>query len=209
MLNVVEDADGKFVKDSGMRLTGSSGGVVLCHRERQAARQEPPARHQPRRASTRPWTAWDKLPESERRPGAIKIGDTGPIDIKHATVEPPAKASSSRSMAATWRTTPGASCGRPRSSRIFPASSNPPRLIPGHFEFYSEANPDFMWLTEAEWKSLIPANPRRATGIRCRARIIDRMCWYHLLPNALMTLELVIPGGPSDHRRRKASVPGK
>jgi hypothetical protein len=40
----------------------------------------------------------------------------------------------------------------------FPGIKQPATVHPGHFEFYSEANPDYMWLTEAEWKSLIPAN---------------------------------------------------
>src|SRR5262245_16973566 len=88
MLNVLEDAEGKFARASGMFLTGSSGGVSFLtasgkllgkkhlHGTTAAGIQEALA-------------AWKKLPENERRRGAVEVGDRGPIDSKHATVQPP------------------------------------------------------------------------------------------------------------------------
>jgi len=42
-----------------------------------------------------------------------------------------------------------------------------------------------MWLTEAEWRSLIPARPRKADTFPVPAALVDRMCRYHLLPGSM------------------------
>jgi hypothetical protein len=184
MLNVVEDVDGKFVKDSGMRLSGSSGGVVFVTANGKLLGQT--HLHGTNRAGIdEALAAWDKLPESERRPGAIKFGGRGPIDSKHATAEPPAKG---LILKVHGRYLAHEASGGLRTTSLlkdFPGIKQPATAHPGHFEFYSEANPDYMWLTEAEWKSLIPANPTKGDRYPLPGAIIDRLCWYHLLPNAL------------------------
>jgi hypothetical protein len=47
--------------------------------------------------------------------------------------------------------------------------------------FY-EAHPDFMWLTEAEWKSLLPDNPTPGTAAEVPAALTERLFRYHLVP---------------------------
>jgi hypothetical protein len=42
-----------------------------------------------------------------------------------------------------------------------------------------------MWLTEAEWQALVPANASKGDKFPLPAAILDRMCWHHLLPNAM------------------------
>src|SRR5262249_49401261 len=88
MLNVLEDAEGRFARASGMFLTGSSGGVsFLTASGKRLGRHH---LHGVKAAGIQEaLDAWQKLPEDERRPGAVRVGDRGPIDLKHATVEPP------------------------------------------------------------------------------------------------------------------------
>src|SRR5262245_5177675 len=184
MLNVVDDADGKFVRASGMRLSGSSGGVVFVtasgkllgtghlHGTTKAGIDEA-------------LRDWHKLPEAERRPGAIKLGDRGPIDLKRSTAEPPPGGLILKVYGRYLAHDGKKSLRTTTLLKDFPATKQPATAHPGHLEFYSEANPDFMWLTEAEWKSLIPAEPKKGDRFALPGALIDRMCWYHLLPNAM------------------------
>jgi hypothetical protein len=183
VLNFLDDAEGKFARDSGVYLTGSSGGVAFI-----TASGKPLGKkhlHGTTAAGIEEaLQAWNKLPESERKPGAVRIGERGPIDSKHATVEPPPGC---LILKLYGRYLARAANGELRTTTLvkdFPGIVQPATAHPGYF-WYHEANPDFMWLTEAEWKSLIPANPRKGDQYPLPVAIIERMCWWHLLPNAL------------------------
>src|SRR5262249_7999348 len=85
VLNVIQDAEGKFARDSKMRLPGSCNSVSyitasgkILGTDYQMSQVE------------KAWQAWMKLPDNERKPGVIQVGDKGPIDLKHATVQLPA-----------------------------------------------------------------------------------------------------------------------
>src|SRR5262245_28577120 len=155
MLNVVEDADGKFVRDSGMRLSGSSGGVVFVtaggkllgkghlHGTTKAGIDEA-------------LRDWNKLPETERKPGAIQLGERGPLDPERETAEPPP---GGLILKVQGRYLAHGDRGALRTTTLlkdFPGIKQPATAFPGHFEFYTEANPDFAWLTRDEWKALVP-----------------------------------------------------
>ena len=88
-------------------------------------------------------------------------------------------------MAGTWRMMPRNRLRTTTLLKDFPGIKQPATAHPGHFEFYNEANPDFMWLTEAEWKALIPTDKKKGDKFALPDALIDRMCWYHLLPNAM------------------------
>src|SRR5262249_4545217 len=45
-----------------------------------------------------------------------------------------------------------------------------------------QAQPDHMWLSEAEWKSLMPANPRKNDMVPVPASLADRLVRRHLSP---------------------------
>lgn len=210
MLNVLEDAEGRFARDSHIYLSGSSGGVAFLtasgkllgkkylHGAKAAAIQEA-------------LDAWNKLPEEERRPGGIKVGDRGPIDSKHATVQPPPGCLILRVYGRYLAHDPKGELRPTTLLKDFPGIKDPATRFPGHFEYNSEANPDFMWLTEAEWKSLVPANPRKGDKFPLPAAIIARMCRYHLIPNALSgrtgdTWSVVGPKGSHGIRARDATL---
>ena len=89
VLNFLDDADGKFARSSGVYLFGSSGGVAFVTASgKQLGKKH---LHGTNAAGIEEaLQAWNKLPESERRPGAIQLGKRGPINTKRAAVEPPA-----------------------------------------------------------------------------------------------------------------------
>jgi hypothetical protein len=43
-----------------------------------------------------------------------------------------------------------------------------------------EPNRDFVWLREAEWRSLIPANPEKGTAFAVPDLVRDRLCHWHI-----------------------------
>ena len=207
MLNVVDDADGAFVRDSKMRLSGSSGGVVFVtangkllgkahlHGTNLAGIDE--ALH-----------AWNKLPENERRPGAIKLGARGPIDAKRSTAEPPP---GGLILKVHGRYLAHDAKEKLRTTTLlkdFPGIKQPATAHPNYFDFYTEANPDYLWLTEAEWKSLIPAQPKKGDRVGLPGPIVDRICWYHLLPSAWGRAPATC-GRKPDQKARRGSEPRK
>src|SRR5712691_10255214 len=83
------DAEGKFCRDTfGAGFGGGGSGGIFCltasgTRLGSLDKEEAPARLQ---AVLKNWNA---LPEAERRPGAVKVGDLGAIDAENAPPEPP------------------------------------------------------------------------------------------------------------------------
>src|SRR5262245_54384414 len=43
------------------------------------------------------------------------------------------------------------------------------------------AGPDHLWLTEAEWKSLLPARPRKGERLAVPEPLVDRICRRYLI----------------------------
>lgn len=183
MLNYLEDAEGRFARDSGMFLTGSSGGVSFLTASGKLLGEK--HLHGTTAAGIRDaLEAWTKLPESERAPGAIKIGDKGPTDRKHATVQPPP---GGLILKLHGRYLARAETGELRITTLlkdFPEKTlqAAAKAHPGHLDYYCEANPDFMWLTEAEWKSLVPVDAKKGDQCPLPAFFMERLCRYHLLP---------------------------
>jgi len=91
------------------------------------------------------WGVWNQLPEAKRQPGAIKVGEMGPRDPK--VPRPPAGGLILKAY--QRRLEPGAGGGLTRREKS---------------EWYGvpyEPGRDYVWMTEAEWKSLLPAQPRK------------------------------------------------
>jgi len=68
-----------------------------------------------------------------------------------------------------------------------------------------EAAPDHLWLTEAEWKSLVPANPKEGQKLPVPSAITQRILSYQLVPERIggeMSRGLARQG----YSRRRADV---
>ena len=104
--------------------------------------------------------AWNDLPERERKPGAIEIASAGKSDPKIPT--PPA----------------GALILQVYESRLTGDVRGEVRRRQKHETFsWGEYEPgrDQIWLSEAEWKSLVPANRKKGSRQPLPANIARRM----------------------------------
>jgi hypothetical protein len=172
-----KDAVGEFIRAAGMQFPGAGGshwyvtadGKVLGRSPKEALKK------------------WQMLPEAERARGAVKVGELGDIDPLRAPPTPPAGGliikvyyrafmrdgpGKLRYVTAKdlWHDTEGKKTEEKLES-TYPGSITTP-----------QAQPDHMWLTEAEWKSLIPATPRQGDKFPLPAGIKDRIIRWHLNP---------------------------
>src|SRR5262249_29763496 len=127
------------------------------------------------------------LPASERAPGAVKVGELGEVDPKLTAPTPPPGAlivklyyrALMRDAGGKlryvrgkdlWHDEKGARTEE-RLEATYPGSLTTPRAqrVP-------------LWLTEAEWRALLPASPRQGQRFAAPQAVTDRLCRWHLNP---------------------------
>jgi len=129
---------------------------------------------------------WLALPEAERAPGAVKVGAMDKVDVQRAVLAPP----------------PGTLILK-LHYRAFMRDDGNVRYLTEKDLWYDEkgekteaksvhkrittpqSHPDHMWLSEAEWKSLMPANPSVGDTFAMPAGIADRLVRQHLNPRSV------------------------
>jgi hypothetical protein len=129
----------------------------------------------------RAWEAWQALPESERAPGAVTVGDQRPVD---RAFEPPQGAlvvrtytrQLERNNDGTLRYTQPEDYpqAEPKGTR-----SGSPRRQAARFR---EAGHDFMWIPEPEWRAMIPKDPKVGARGSVPESFKLRLLRYHLDP---------------------------
>jgi hypothetical protein len=128
---------------------------------------------------------WKALPDSERAPGAVKVPSRGKVDSKYIGITPPAgglilKVHTRvfmRNVEGKLRYVNGADLWFDEKGKDTLEADYRKGRTAAH-----EAQPNHMWLTEAEWKSLMPVNPKKADEIPVPAGIADRILRWHLNP---------------------------
>jgi hypothetical protein len=103
---------------------------------------------------------WRDLPERERKPGAIEVGNAGKVDAKIPA--PP----------------PGALILQVFESRLTRDGKGEVQRREKHETFswgVYEPGRDQIWLSEAEWKALVPANPTKDERSVLPASVAGRM----------------------------------
>jgi hypothetical protein len=118
-------------------------------------------------------TAWNKLPESDRRPGAVKIEDRGRFDPAKSVQPPPGGLIVKVFMRDLLQNTEGSLCA-PRTIRALSSAG-------ARYEILEEPNRDFLWLTEAEGKSLLFERPKKGDRKPLLASIQNRLLRFHLV----------------------------
>src|SRR5262249_44193864 len=117
---------------------------------------------------TRALREFQKLPESERKPGAIRVDDVGKPDATYHRPPPEGglvvnvytrilehdKDNKDALCRGTCRTVGGEAAAR-----------------------------DHMWLTAEEVKALVPASPRKGATFPVPPRVAERILRFHLLDN--------------------------
>jgi hypothetical protein len=108
---------------------------------------------------------WEKLPAAKRKPGAVEVGDRGNIDTRF-TREP-------QKGGAIVRT----------YTRIL--DRNDDGYCKGTCKVSSHTWParDQLWLTAAEVKALIPADPKAGDSVKLPKALAMRIARFHLMDN--------------------------
>ena len=109
---------------------------------------------------------WNALPETERKPGAVQVPEHGTFDRAFHRVPP------TNGLILNVYTRALDRVGEQDFSDAVC------RVGAG-----DEAARDHLWLTEAEWKSLLPANPRVGEKFPMSPKITERIARFHLVDN--------------------------
>jgi hypothetical protein len=126
-----------------------------------------------------------KLPETERKAGAVKVPELKPSE--RVIPSPPAKGLILK-VHARFLTRTDSGELRYARGEDFPLLRKRPQGIQ-RWRLYLEPNTEYMWLTEQEWKSLVPAKPVKGDKADVLPAIGERMARFHLLPRRSMTSE--------------------
>jgi len=109
---------------------------------------------------------WNKLPESRRRPGAVRIEPRRSIDLTYERRLPRGGIVLNVYTRALERNANGELTSCESLSAGYAASAR-----------------DHLWLTEEEWKSLLPARPNEGLTIPLPATIAQRILRFHFVDN--------------------------
>ena len=124
------------------------------------------------------WLAkWRQLPEAQRRPGAITIEDRGRPDPKKASPRPPENGLILKAYLRVLARDPAGKLYAPPMTREFYVGGK-------RYWDDGEPNRDFVWLTAAEWKALLPAQPKAGETVPMPATVRDRLFRFHLVDGA-------------------------
>jgi len=141
-------------------------------------------------ASAKVLEEFRKLPEAERKAGAIEVPDLK--STEHLIPSPPA--------GGLVLKVHGRFLGRDDQGKLrhvkgedFPQLRGKEGSI-RYLQFLFEPNTEYMWLTQEEWKSLVPASPVRGDKLAVAPAIGERMARFHLTPRRALTSEDGIVG---------------
>ena len=136
-------------------------------------------------ASAKVLEEFRKLPEADRKPGASAVPDLDPSE--RLIPSPPAGGLVVKVHA---RFLTRGDRGEVRYAKVddFPLMGGGPEAV-RRFQKFLEPNTEYMWLTEQEWKSLVPANPVKGERATVAPAIVERIARFHLTPRRSMTSE--------------------
>jgi hypothetical protein len=123
---------------------------------------------------------WNKLPEKERKPGAVQVdGLNGKEFQTHWLYErAPGMLIAKVYTRPLMRNAKGEVTFGTRGNI---ATHKPGDIGPAQGWGLTDLGWDHLWLTEAEWKSLLPANPRVGDKVPVPGPLVDRMVRSHIV----------------------------
>jgi hypothetical protein len=179
-----KDAEGEFLRKTGIRLAGAGGNLecLTASGIRLGAFYAAGGIEHNQRDLQGILKKWQSLPDSERLPGAVKVGDPGPVAANIDQIAPPTNALILRTY---HRLLTREADGSVRKAR---ASDYPLLAKRGdkdtwltHFGERWEAQPDFMWIKESEWQAIVKPNPVKGDRYPLLDAVADRMTRAHLI----------------------------
>jgi hypothetical protein len=125
-----------------------------------------------RKRMYRALAAWGTLPEAETKPGAVKVPARAKTDSNYAVLPPRGGLVVNVYSRSLDQGEKGGLCAC-KDKVVIDQGITIPAL----------AAYDHLWLTEAEWKSLIPADPRKGMTFPVPEAIAQRIFRFHLVDN--------------------------
>lgn len=116
---------------------------------------------------------WDRLPESERKPGAVTVRlperDPSRIKTNHRLTKPPPEALILRSYVRGLKLD--------KDGSLFA-----PKTIDWEYniKLLAEPNRDFVWLRREERMALLPDRPVEGMRVEAPSAVRDRLCHWHI-----------------------------
>ena len=126
-----------------------------------------------------------KLPESERKAGAIKIANLAASE--RVIVSPPEEALVLKVHARFLAREKDGSLRHAEGSD-FPLMRGDPKVLK-RWGLFLQPNTEMMWITGKEWRSLLPEAPKIGQRIEVDSAIPMRMARFHLNPKRATTSE--------------------
>lgn len=125
--------------------------------------------------------AFLRLPEDERKPGAVEVPDLKPSEV---VIPSPPPGGLVLRVHARFLAAGDAGELRPAKVEDFPLMESK-----SSWSLFLQPNTEYMWLTREEWRSLVPANPVVGEKGDVARPIVERMARFHLNPRRAMTSE--------------------
>jgi hypothetical protein len=179
-----KDSEGEFIRDTcGLKLAGAGGNIeLLTATGRWLGRIHPGGEvEQTVKALQRALATFHRLPAEERRPNPAELGERGRVDPDVVALAPPHRG---LILKLHYRTLTREKDG---SLRHAIASDFPnerlQRPYVTHYGETFEAQPDHMWITEMEMKSLVPITAKKGDIFRVPSPIEYRLVRFHLVPD--------------------------
>jgi hypothetical protein len=129
--------------------------------------------------------AFRKLPEAERKPGAIVVPDLKPAE--RLIPSPPAGGLVLK-VHGRFLARDAQGSLRHVKGEDFVQLRGKEKTIRYH-RFLFEPNTEYMWLSEKEWKSLVPAKAVQGEQLVVSPAIGERLARFHLTPRRALTSE--------------------
>ncbi len=137
------------------------------------------------RASPQVLEEFNKLPESERGPRAVRVPDLAPSEI---VVPSPPEGGLVLKVHARFLSRDDDGRLRYATTADFPLMREKPEVMRG-WQLFLQPNTEYMWLTREESQSLVPDDPLPGMKLAVDSVIAERMARFHLTPQRATTSE--------------------
>jgi hypothetical protein len=129
--------------------------------------------------------AFEKLPETERKPGAIKVPELKPGE---AVIPSPPEGGLVLKVHARFLARDDNGQLRHARTTDFPLMQDKPNVL-RTWRLFLQPNTEYMWLTRDEWRALVPTVPVKGAKRIVDTLIAQRMARFHLTPQRATTSE--------------------
>ncbi len=170
------DADSDFIRAARCVTTTAAGSVcVVTAGGRRLTAVSAPTQGMPQFLQAG-LQAWAKLPEAERKPEAVAVGGAERVDPRRAALALPPGCLVVRVFNRHLGREPNGELRYAVRADYAPGTSQ------AQAERYAEAQNDFMWVPEKEWRGLVPPEPRAGDRRGAPEAFALRLFRFHLDP---------------------------